>query len=82
MNPIIFGSIYIGSWLLMGLGLFLALRISRDLRHEVGQRIPVGIGLTSTGWVMRASLISLVVLISAGITYAGVYTFYNLMFAR
>lgn len=82
MNPIVFGSLYLGSWLLMGLGVFLALRISGDLRHMVTARIPAELRTAASGWAVRASVVGLVVLVSVGITYAGAYTFYNLMFAR
>lgn len=82
MNPLAFGSIYLGSWMLMGLGLFLAFRISSDLRQMVSARIPAEFKAGTSTWAVRASVVGLVVLVSVGITYAGAYTFYNLMFAK
>ncbi len=82
MNPLAFGSIYLGSWLLMGLGVFLAFRISSDLRQMVSVRVPSELRAAASSWAVRASVVGLVVLVSVGITYAGAYTFYNLMFAK
>ena len=82
MNPLAFGSIYLGSWLLMGLGVFLAFRISSDLRQMVSIRVPSELRTATSSWAVRASVVGLVVLVSVGITYAGAYTFYNLMFAK
>lgn len=77
MNPVLFGLIYVVSWLLMGLGVFLAFRVATDLRraaqHGVVNRA------VAAGSAVRVALIGLVVLVSLGITYAGAYTFYNLM---
>ncbi|MDO8751327.1 MAG: hypothetical protein Q7K03_09335 [Dehalococcoidia bacterium] len=81
MNAVLFGLTYLYSWLLMGLGVFLAFRVATDLRRAMQQR---AIGqertLVASG-AIRIALIALVVLVSMGVTYAGAYTVYNLMIA-
>lgn len=81
MGPIAFGAIYLGSWLLMGLGVFLAFRVTADLRRAAGARGSAWDRYEGTSHLLRAALLSLVLLVSVGVTYAGAYTFYNLMLA-
>ncbi len=87
MNAVLFGFTYLYSWLLMGLGVFLAFRVAMDLRRAMQQRATGQAGqagqermLMASGSI-RIALIALVVLLSVGVRYAGAYTFYNLMIA-
>jgi len=77
MNPVLFGLTYLVSWLLMGLGVFLAFRVALDLKRAAS-RGAVERAVVA-GSTIRIALIVLVVFASLGITYAGAYTFYNLM---
>ena len=80
MNAVLFGFTYLYSWLLMGLGVFLAFRVATDLRRAMQQRATGQERmLVASSGSIRIALIALVVVVSVGVTYAGAYTFYNLM---
>ena len=80
MHPVVFGLTYLGSWLLMGLGVFLAFRVVRDLRRvSTGKMAAAQAKAMEVGSLVRLALIALIVLVSVGVVYAGAYTFYNLM---
>ncbi len=80
MHPVVFGLTYLGSWLLMGLGVFLAFRVVRDLRRvSTGKMAAAQAKAMEVGALVRLALIALIVLVSVGVVYAGAYTFYNLM---
>jgi amino acid permease len=74
---VLFGLTYLVSWLLMGLGVFLAFRVALDLRRAASRGVVER--AVVAGSTIRIALVVLVVFASLGITYAGAYTFYNLM---
>lgn len=79
MNAMMFGLTYLYSWLLMGLGVFLAFRVAADLRRGARRTATAQERVIVASGLIRIALIALVVLVSTGVTYAGAYTFYNLM---
>ena len=79
MNAMMFGLTYLYSWLLMGLGVFLAFRVAADLRRGARRTATAQERVIAASGVLRIALVALVVLVSTGVTYAGAYTFYNLM---
>lgn len=79
MNAMMFGLTYLYSWLLMGLGVFLAFRVAADLRRGARRMATAQERVVVASGLIRIALIALVVLVSTGVTYAGAYTFYNLM---
>ena len=79
MNAVLFGLTYLYSWLLMGLGVFLAFRVATDLRRAMQQKATGQERALVASGSIRIALIALVVLVSLGVTYAGAYTVYNLM---
>lgn len=81
MNAVLFGLTYLYSWLLMGLGVFLAFRVATDLRRAMQQKATGQERVLVASGAIRIALIALVVLVSMGVTYAGAYTVYNLMIA-
>jgi hypothetical protein len=81
MNPVMFGLTYVGSWLLMGLGIFLAFRVFTEFR-KMSLRGAARERVAEASALIRIALVALVVLVSIGVTYAGAYTFYNLMIVR
>ena len=81
MNAVLFGLTYLYSWLLMGLGVFLAFRVATDLRRAMQQKATGQERALVASGAIRVALIALVVLVSMGVTYAGAYTVYNLMIA-
>ena len=79
MNAMMFGLTYLYSWLLMGLGVFLAFRVAADLRRGARRTATAQERVIVASGLIRIALIALVVLVSTGVTYAGAYAFYNLM---
>ncbi len=77
MNPLLFALVYIVSWLLIGLGVFIAFRLATDparrAQHGASANGTSALGTT------RVVLVALGIFLSLGITYAGAYTFYNLV---
>ena len=82
MNPVTFALTYLGSWLLMGLGVFLAFRVASDLRRGLSARAAPARTAAKVGPLVVVGLVSLVIMASLGVIYAGAYTFYNLVVTR
>ena len=79
MNPLVFGLIYLGSWLLIGLGLFLVFRSVVELKRETdrGTEAPQA---AKTPNAPGRGLMAAVFLAGFGIIYAGGYSLLSLLF--
>ncbi len=62
MNPLVFGLTYLVSWLLIGLGVFLAFRFAAELRADTHRRYETGGAATSGAgvWGVLLKMISII----------------------
>ena len=79
MNPLIFGLIFLGSWLLIGLGLFLVFRSVVELKRETGRGTEAHLATVTPNGPGRG-IMAAALLAGFGIIYAGGYTLLNLLF--
>lgn len=78
MNPLVFGFTYLGSWLLIGLGVFLIIRSGVEFKLGLASRATVeeGDGLTQA---KSRLLLAVLIVVGLGVTYAGAFTLIDLL---
>ena len=79
MNPLLFGLIYLGSWLLIGLGLFLVFRSVVELKRETSRGTEAQLAPDTPNGPSRG-LMAAALLAGFGIIYAGGFTLLDLIF--
>ncbi len=79
MHPIVFGLAYLGSWLLIGLGIFMVFALLGELRRRDGRRVAVEGAVKVPRGMSGTGLAALTVLTSICVTGAGAYVFLSLM---